>query len=104
VSQSLFINSKLILLILVANKRLDPDHFEVDLEFGADVDYLGRIQTIAVQFWPLWSGVWGGYRLGISSLFTCWGLQRDVVYLGCPIAPSYMSAKGGGGKLRGLSQ
>ncbi len=34
------------------------------------------------------------------------GLQRDVVYLGWPIAPSYMSpnAGGGGGELRGLSQ
>ncbi len=32
--------------------------------------------------------------------------QRDVVYLGWPIAPSYMSpnAGGGGGELRGLSQ
>ncbi len=34
------------------------------------------------------------------------GLQRDVVYLGWPIAPSYMSpnAEGEGGELQGLSQ
>ncbi len=33
------------------------------------------------------------------------GLQRDVVYLGWPIAPSNMSPNaGGGGELRGLSQ
>ncbi len=33
------------------------------------------------------------------------GLQRDVVYLGWPIAPSYMSPNvGGGGEFRGLSQ
>ncbi len=33
------------------------------------------------------------------------GLQRDVVYLSWPIAPSYMSPNaGGGGELRGLSQ
>jgi hypothetical protein len=36
------------------------------------------------------------------------GFQRDVVYLGWPIAPSYMSPNagvmGGGGGLRGLSQ
>jgi hypothetical protein len=33
------------------------------------------------------------------------GLQTDVVYLGWPIAPSYMSpSAGGGGELRGLSQ
>ncbi len=32
------------------------------------------------------------------------GLQRDVVYLCGPLAPSYMSPNaGGGGKLRGLS-
>ncbi len=31
-------------------------------------------------------------------------LQRDVVYLGCQIAPSYMSPNAGGGELRGLSQ
>ncbi len=33
-------------------------------------------------------------------------LQRDVVYIGCPIALSYMSPKAGegGGELRGLSQ
>jgi hypothetical protein len=33
------------------------------------------------------------------------GIQRDVVYLGWPIASSYMSPNaGGGGELRGLSQ
>ncbi len=33
------------------------------------------------------------------------GLQRDVVYLGCPKAPSYMCPNvGGRGELRGLSQ
>jgi hypothetical protein len=33
------------------------------------------------------------------------GLQRDVVYLGWPIAPSYISPNAlGGGELRGLSQ
>ncbi len=33
------------------------------------------------------------------------GLQKDVVYLGGPIAPTYMSPNaGGGGKLQGLSQ
>ncbi len=33
------------------------------------------------------------------------GLHRDIVYLGWPIAPSYMSPNaGGGGELRGLSQ
>jgi hypothetical protein len=33
------------------------------------------------------------------------GSQRDVVYLGRPIAPSYLSPfAGGGGELRGLSQ
>jgi hypothetical protein len=33
------------------------------------------------------------------------GSQRDVVFLGWPIAPSYMSpSAGGGGVLRGLSQ
>ncbi len=31
------------------------------------------------------------------------GAQRDVVYLGWPIAPSYMSSNAGGG-MRGLSQ
>ncbi len=36
---------------------------------------------------------------------SCRGLQRDVVYLDWPIAPSYMSPNaGGGGELRGLSQ
>ncbi len=35
----------------------------------------------------------------------CWGLQRDVVYHGFPLAHSYMSPNaGGGGDLRGLSQ
>ncbi len=34
-----------------------------------------------------------------------WASPRDVVYLGWPIAPSYMSPNaGGGGSLRGLSQ
>ncbi len=38
-------------------------------------------------------------------LFHPRGLQRDVVYLGWPIAPSYMSPNAGrGGELRGLSQ
>jgi hypothetical protein len=33
------------------------------------------------------------------------GLQRDVVYLGWPIAPSYMTLNARGeGELRGLSQ
>jgi hypothetical protein len=33
------------------------------------------------------------------------GFQRDVVYLGWPIAPSYMSPNvGGGGELRGISR
>ncbi len=32
------------------------------------------------------------------------GLQREVVYLGWPIAHSYMSTNAGGGELRGLSQ
>ncbi len=31
-------------------------------------------------------------------------LHRDVVYLGWPLAPSYMSPNAGGGELRGLSQ
>ncbi len=31
------------------------------------------------------------------------GSQRDVVYLGWPIAPSYMSPKAGGGGSRGVS-
>ncbi len=38
-----------------------------------------------------------------STLWTR-GSQRDVVYLGWPIAPSYMSPMRGGGELRGLSQ
>ncbi len=34
-----------------------------------------------------------------------WGSRSDVVYLGWPIAPSYMSPNAeGGGELRGLSQ
>ncbi len=47
------------------------------------------------------------YRAMNSGLIsTSRGLQRDVVSLGWPIAPSYMSpnAGGGGGALRGLSQ
>jgi hypothetical protein len=40
----------------------------------------------------------------ISLKAKCRGLQRDVVYLGGPIAPSYMSANAGGGReLRGLT-
>ncbi len=31
------------------------------------------------------------------------GLQRNVIYLGWPIAPSYMSPNAGAGELRGLS-
>ncbi len=51
------------------------------------------------------------YALKCRSLFTpdqtpeIRGSQRDVVYLGWPIAPSYMSPNaGGGGELRGLRQ
>jgi hypothetical protein len=43
-----------------------------------------------------------GYILTIHAMR---GLQRDVVYLGWPIAPSYMSPNAGGGReLRGFSQ
>jgi hypothetical protein len=31
-------------------------------------------------------------------------VTKSVVYLGCPIAPSYISPNAGGGGLRGLSQ
>ncbi len=43
-------------------------------------------------------------KTGRRSLF-CRGLQRDVVYLGWPTAPSYMRSNAGGwGELRRLSQ
>jgi hypothetical protein len=45
--------------------------------------------------------------LPIFFLFFTGGLQGDVVFLGWPIAPSYMSPNAGGGgrgELRGLSQ
>jgi hypothetical protein len=46
----------------------------------------------------------------LGKFYTVWiillsrGLQRDVVYLGWPIAPSYVSTNAGGGRgeLRGL--
>jgi hypothetical protein len=45
------------------------------------------------------------YKL-LAMNIGCRGLQRDVVYLGWPIGPSYLSpnAGGGGGEFRGLSQ
>ncbi len=64
----------------------------------AKVNFSKRRNIIMVDiytFFPLLSSLLGSIR----------GLQRDVVYLGWPIAPSYMSPNAGGwGELRGVSQ
>ncbi len=56
------------------------------------------------KFYILSSMVFPSWRRFLNP--SAWGSQRDVVYLGWPIAPSYMSPKnavrGGGGQ--GLSQ
>ncbi len=61
-----------------------------------------RIQCVRTK-----GGLWGcvGDK-NLQEFYTIWprGFQRDVVYLGWPIAPSYMSPTSGGGwELRGLS-
>ncbi len=58
---------------------------------------VGRSATV---HWPRITG-WKDGELSVEGR----GSQRDVVYLGWPIAPSYMSPNAGGGwELRGLSQ
>ncbi len=66
------------------------------MQTGSPVTRIGW-KSDQATFVPLWER---GYELCMTR-----ELQRDVVYLGWPIAPSNMSPNsGGGGVLRGLSQ
>ncbi len=48
--------------------------------------------------------LWIGIRLSILMWIRIRGLQRDIVYFGWPIAPTYMSPNVGEGGLQGISQ
>jgi hypothetical protein len=81
----------------------------MDLQFNFVHNYFADVHSakrtkililISSCIWQLQFLV--GYQYSMCNVSS--GLQRDVVYLGWPIAPSYMSPNAGGGELQGLSQ
>ncbi len=90
-----FIYKKFIRFLIYINVR---KHFEISDDKKACAD--SRLQGSS----PCTEDLAASVEVWLC-LVTSRGLQRDVVYIGWPIAPSYMSPNAEGGwQLRGLSQ
>ncbi len=90
---------------------MDPDPY--GSRFGskwAKMTHKTRKKWKYVLFWSAGCHLLqaGGFSCSLEVLHGGQGSQRDVAYLGWPIAPSYMSHNAGGGggegRMRGLSQ